>query len=72
MGTSASRKENIINENINIPVTNDNGNNGNDQYNSLASILIISLSVTLVTMFIIYKLKIYFKKQVQKIAITRV
>jgi hypothetical protein len=69
MGSTESKKENIVNENINLSTVTDK-NDG--VKNDVLKICLISLIVTLVTLFVIYKLKKLFKAQVQKISITRV
>jgi hypothetical protein len=64
MGASESKKANIINENINVPVNSVNEPSRNID---IIKICVISLVVTLITLAIFYKLK----KQVQKFSVTR-
>jgi hypothetical protein len=71
MGKTASKE--IINENINIPINASNANlDASANQVDYTTICLISIFITLVTLAIIYKLKKIFKKEVQKLAITRV
>jgi hypothetical protein len=70
MGTTESKKENIVNENINLSSVSEKKNN--DETNDIMKICLISLAVTLLTLVIVYKLRKLFKEQVQKFSITRV